>query len=83
MSDQRHQSQQNTVLDERVAALASEVAALRESIVTAAEWDAESRRVRQVALDTTLADVRRWLRIMVIVVGVLILLVIALIIRMG
>ena len=35
-----------TVAD-RVTTLATEVATLRESIVTAAEWDADARRARQ------------------------------------
>lgn len=60
-----------TDLAEQVGYLASEIAALRESIVTAAEWDAEARRVRQVALDTTLADIQCWLRILIGVIAVL------------
>ena len=42
----------------RVTTLAAEVATLRESIVTAAEWDAEARRARQISLDATLLAVR-------------------------
>lgn len=62
-------------LADQVGELAAEIAALRESIVTAAEWDAEARRVRQVALDTTLADVQRWLRVLIGVIVVLVLLI--------
>jgi hypothetical protein len=49
----------------RVTTLSAEVATLRESIVTAAEWDAEARRARQIALDATLLMVRVWLRVLV------------------
>ena len=49
----------------RVTTLAAEVATLRESIVTAAEWDAEARRARQISLDATLLTVRVWLRVLV------------------
>jgi hypothetical protein len=60
----------------RIATLATEVATLRESIVTAAEWDAEARRVRQSALDATLTAVRIWLRVLVGVHALLIILMI-------
>lgn len=69
------EQQKPTDLAEQVGYLSSEIAALRESIVTAAEWDAEARRVRQVALDTTLADVQRWLRILIGVIAVLLVLI--------
>jgi hypothetical protein len=64
-----------TVAD-RVTTLATEVATLRESIVTAAEWDADARRVRQSALDTTLAAVQIWLGVLVGAQALLIILVI-------
>jgi hypothetical protein len=60
----------------RVATLTAEVATLRESIVTAAEWDAEARRARQIALDATLMTVRVWLRVLVSVHVLLVALVI-------
>ena len=59
----------------RVTTLAAEVATLRESIVTAAEWDAEARRARQISLDATLLAVRVWLRVLVVVHALLALLV--------
>lgn len=83
MSDDLEQATAAAALIERVDVLASEVAALRESIVTAAEWDAESRRVRQVALDTTLTEVRQWLRILIGVIAVLAVLVIWLVFQIN
>jgi cytochrome c-type biogenesis protein CcmH/NrfG len=56
--------------------LTSEQALLRESIVTAAEWDYQSRQVRQGLLDETLRSVRRWNQILV---GMLTLLVVVLV----
>ncbi len=70
-------------LADRVAALATEIVTLRESIVTAAEWDAEARRVRQLALDTTLATVRTWLRVLVGVHVALLAVVLWLLVRLG
>jgi hypothetical protein len=61
---------------DRMTILVTEVATLRESIVTAAEWDAEARQTRQSALDATLMFVRIWLQVLVGVHGLLIILVI-------
>jgi hypothetical protein len=47
--------------------IASEVAMLRESITTAAEWDLQARTDRQQVLDRTLTTVRRGQRRLVIV----------------
>jgi hypothetical protein len=52
-------------LSDQVIELATEVAVLRESIVTAAEWDNQARQNRQQLLDTTLASLRRDMRILV------------------
>ena len=52
-------------LADQVIELATEVAVLRESIVTAAEWDNQARQNRQQLLDTTLASLRRDMRILV------------------
>jgi hypothetical protein len=55
------------VLSEQLMDIASEVAMLRESITTAAEWDLQARVDRQHLLDSTLATVRRGQRILVVV----------------
>jgi len=55
------------VLSEQLMDIASEVAMLRESITTAAEWDLQARLDRQHLLDSTLATVRRGQRILVVV----------------
>jgi hypothetical protein len=47
--------------------IATEVAMLRESITTAAEWDLQARTDRQQILDRTLATVRRGQRVLVAV----------------
>jgi hypothetical protein len=47
--------------------LAAEVAMLRESITTAAEWDLDARQDRQQILDATLAAVRRGQRLLIAV----------------
>ena len=54
-------------LSEQLIDIASEVAMLRESITTAAEWDLQARLDRQHLLDSTLATVRRGQRILVVV----------------
>ena len=63
-------------LADQVMELATEIAVLRESIVTAAEWDNQARQDRQQLLDTTLASLRRDMHILVgvnlILVGLLI-----------
>jgi hypothetical protein len=83
MSDDTQATATLAVLRAHVDDLAAEVATLRESIVTAAEWDAEARRARQLALDSTLATVRRWLRVLVAEAIVLLLLALWLAIRVG
>lgn len=59
-------------LADQLMDLAAEVAMLRESITTAAEWDMQARMDRQQMLDGTLATVRQGQRI---VIGVNLLLV--------
>jgi hypothetical protein len=59
-------------LSEQLMDIASEVAMLRESITTAAEWDLQARLDRQHLLDSTLATVRQGQRILVVVNLVLI-----------
>jgi hypothetical protein len=54
-------------ISEQLMDIASEVAMLRESITTAAEWDLQARLDRQHLLDITLATVRRGQRILVVV----------------
>jgi hypothetical protein len=61
-----------SVVADQVMELAAEVGLLRESITTAAEWDNQARQDRQQVLDSTLATVRRWLRILVRVTLVMI-----------
>jgi hypothetical protein len=65
-----------TQLASQVMELATEIAVLRESIVTAAEWDNQARQDRQQLLDTTLASLRRDMHILVgvnlVLVGLLI-----------
>jgi hypothetical protein len=52
-------------LSEQLMDIAAEVAMLRESITTAAEWDLQARLDRQQLLDRTLATVRRGQRVLV------------------
>jgi hypothetical protein len=72
-----------TKLADQVLELVTEVAMLRESIVTAAEWDSQARQERQRVLDSTLATVRMRLRILVGVNMILVGLVIWLLVRAG
>ena len=51
-------------LSDQLMEVAAEVAMLRESITTAAEWDLQARLDRQGVLDGTLATVRRSQRIL-------------------
>jgi hypothetical protein len=53
-------------LAEQVHELTTEISRIRESIVTAAEWDNQMRTDRQQALDQTLATVRARLGILTI-----------------
>jgi uncharacterized membrane protein YdfJ with MMPL/SSD domain len=59
--------------------LTAEHAMLRESIVTAAEWDNQARQRRQGELDTTLRVVRHWTQILIGMVAVLIVVVLILV----
>jgi hypothetical protein len=58
-------------LAEQVHDLATEIGRMRESLVTAAEWDSQMRTDRQQALDQTLATVRIRLGILTIITLVL------------
>lgn len=70
-------------LADQLNELTIEMTVLRESIVTAAEWDNQARINRQQVLDATLANVRLWLRILVGVTIVLIGAIIWLLLRVG
>lgn len=72
-----------TRLGDQINELATELAMLRESIVTAAEWDNQARQARQKTLDITLASVRTWQRILVGVNVLLMGIVIWLLLRLG
>ena len=52
-------------LTDQINELTVEVTILRESIVTGAELDLQSRLDRQRLLDRTLAEVRTWMRVLV------------------
>ncbi len=52
-------------LSDQLMDVVAEVAMLRESITTAAEWDLQARLDRQQLLDSTLATVRRGQRVLV------------------
>jgi hypothetical protein len=52
-------------LADQINELTVELAMLRESIVTAAEWDNQARQARQKTLDMTLASIRTWQRVLV------------------
>ena len=54
-------------LADQLMDLAAEVAMLRESITTAAEWDLDARQDRQQILDATMAAVRRGQRLLIAV----------------
>jgi len=79
MSDERAL----TTLADQINELTVEIAMLRESIVTAAEWDNESRQARQQVLDAALAAARIWLRVLIGVNMLLVVLVIWLLARAG
>jgi hypothetical protein len=68
-------------LTDQINELTIEVTILRESIVTGAELDLQSRLDRQRLLDRTLAEVRTWMRVLVGVNLVLIVLVLWLVLR--
>jgi hypothetical protein len=71
------------MLADQLNELIIEVTVLRESIVTAAEWDNTARMERQRLLDDTLTSVRTWLHILIGVNTLLVLLVIGLLVRGG
>jgi hypothetical protein len=52
-------------LADQLMDLVAEVAMMRESITTAAEWDTQARADRQQVLDNTLAMVRKGQRIVI------------------
>jgi len=66
-------------LADQLMHLAAEHALLRESIVTAAEWDNQARQMRQGELDATLHSVRRWTQILIGMVAVLLVVVLILV----
>ncbi|HEU5099162.1 MAG TPA: hypothetical protein VFU22_09090 [Roseiflexaceae bacterium] len=66
-------------LVEQLMDLTAEHAMLRESIVTAADWDNQARHSRQAELDATLHSVRRWTQILIGMVAVLIVVVLILV----
>jgi hypothetical protein len=77
---ERQPEQPTAALAEQIMELAAEQAMLRESIVTAAEWDNQSRQVRQGLLDETLHSVRKWTEILVALVALLAILVVIVIV---
>jgi hypothetical protein len=66
-------------LADQLIDLAAEHAMLRESIVTAADWDNQARQTRQGQLDATLYSVRRWTQMLIGMVVVLIVVVLILV----
>jgi hypothetical protein len=68
-------------LVDQINELTIEVTILRESIVTAAEWDNQARQERQQILDAALTSAGTWLRLLVGVNVLLLLLVLVLLIR--
>jgi hypothetical protein len=54
-------------LTQQVHELVTEIGRIRESVVTAAEWDSQMRADRQQALDQTLATVRMRLHTLTII----------------
>jgi hypothetical protein len=68
-------------LTDQINELTVEVTILRESIVTGAELDLQSRLDRQRLLDRTLSEVRTWMRVLVGVNLVLVVLVLWLVVR--
>ena len=65
MSEDANAQPTRRALSEQLMEVAVEVAMLRESITTAAEWDLQARLDRQHMLDSTLATVRRGQRALV------------------
>lgn len=72
-----------TRLADQINELATELAMLRESIVTAAEWDNQARQARQKTLDITLASVRTWQRVLIGMNVLLVGVVLWLLVRLG
>jgi hypothetical protein len=70
-------------LADQINELIIEVTILRESIVTAAEWDNTARVERQKLLDTALTSTRTWLRVLIGVNTLVMVLVIWLLVRAG
>ena len=67
MSDTARTEPTRQDLADQLMDLAAEVAMLRESITTAAEWDLDARQDRQQILDATMAAVRRGQRLLIAV----------------
>ena len=67
MSEETFEEPTRQALSDQLTDLATEVAMLRESITTAAEWDLQARLDRQQLLDSTLITVRQGQRILMIV----------------
>jgi hypothetical protein len=70
-------------LADQINELTVEVTILRESIVTGAELDLQTRLDRQRLLDRTLTEARTWVRILVGVNLALVVLVLWLVVRAG
>jgi hypothetical protein len=68
-------------LTDQINELTVEVTILRESVVTGAELDLQSRLDRQRLLDRTLTEVRTWIRVLVGVNLLLVALVLWLVLR--
>ena len=84
MSESAHPSSNELALrtlTDQVNELTVEVTILRESIVTGAELDLQSRLDRQRLLDRTLSEVRTWMRVLVGVNLLLVVLVLWLVVR--
>ena len=84
MSESVHSSSNELALralTDQINELTVEVTILRESIVTGAELDLQSRLDRQRLLDRTLAEVRTWMRVLVGVNLLLVVLVFWLVVR--
>jgi hypothetical protein len=82
MSDATQPTKQAPILAtlaDQLMDLVAEQAMLRESIVTAAEWDYQARQRRQGELDATLQALRRWTQTLIGMVAVLIVVVLILV----
>jgi hypothetical protein len=71
------------MLADQINELTIEMTILRESIVTAAEWDNQMRQDRQQALDAALDAARTWMRILIGVNALLVCAMVVLLVRTG